>query len=297
MKKVLSLTLALAMTLSFASCDIESENDLKSPSDVDVVGKKDSDKTSASATEVTVEKIVLVDQAGVKITAKELDSDSSFMGPELKLLIENDSGKDLTFQCKSASVNGYMADTMMSVDVANGKKANDGVTFMESGLDACGIDAIADMEIAFHIYETAEWETYLDTEPCRIETSIAETYDYTYDDSGDPAYEGNGIKIKIKGLSEDASVFGSEVTVYVENMGEKDITVQVRDISVNGFMVNGIFSCDVTAGKRAVDGIILSDTDLEENDIEVIEDIELSFHIFDDEWNTVVDTDAVKISF
>ena len=102
----------------------------------------------------------------------------------------------------------------------------------------------------------------------------------------------------IKGLAENESIFGPSIVTYIENTGDKDITVQTRDVSINGFMASAIFSCDVLAGKRAVDTITFMESDLEENEITAIEDIELSFHIFDsDDWKTIVDTEIVKISF
>jgi len=191
-----------------------------------------------------------------------------------------------------------MVKTMMSVDVVNGKKANDSLTFMESDFEACGIDMIADMEVAFHIFDMSEWETYLDTEAIQIKTSISDTYEYTYDDSGDLAYDGNGVKIVVKGLAEDDSIFGPSIVVYIENNGDKDVTVQTRDVSINGFMVDAMFSCDVVAGKRAVDTITFMESDLDENEVAAIEDVELSFHVFDfEKWDTIVDTEVVTITF
>ena len=105
----------------------------------------------------------MLDEAGVKITAKSLDMDA-FFGPEMKLLIENNSGKNLTFQCGNVSVNGYMVDAMMSVDVVDGKKANDSLSFMWSDLENCGINKIADVEMTFHIFNADNWETIVDTE-------------------------------------------------------------------------------------------------------------------------------------
>lgn len=305
MKRVLVLILALVLTVSLVACGGSSGGEVKGPSNVtsgnnteNTQQGEQSEKTDKpEKVEVTISEAVLVDEAGVKITAKKLETDG-FWGPEIKLLIENDSGKDLTFQCRNASVNGYMVETIMSVDVVNGKKANDGLTFMESDLEACGIDAIADMEFAFHIFDMAEWETYLDTNTIQIKTSIADTFECTYDDSGDLAYEGNGVKIVVKGLAEDASIFGPSIVVYIENTGDKDVTVQTRDVSINGFMVDALFSCDVVAGKRAVDTITFMDSDLEENDITAIENVELSFHVFDmAEWETIVDTEVVNITF
>lgn len=287
MKRTLACIIAIIMAMSLVACGGASDSGDKEPSKV-TIGEK---------TAVTIAETVLVDEAGVKITAKSLDKDG-FMGPEIKLLIENNSGKDLTFQCRNASVNGYMVETMMSVDVVNGKKANDSLTFMQTDFDVCGIEAIADMEFTFHIFDTADWETYLDTAVVQIKTSIADTYEYAYDDSGELAYEENAVKIVVKGLSEDTEIWGPGIIVYIENNSDQDITVQTRDVSINGFMIDALFSCDVAAGKRAVDTITFMDSDLEENGITAIEDTELSFHIFDmAEWETIADSEIINITF
>lgn len=287
MKKFLAVMLAVMMVVSLAACGGASDGGANSSSGV---------KTGSNK-KVTIEETVLVDEAGVKITATEL-SEGGFFGSEVKLLIENNSGKDLTFQSRNASVNGYMVETMMSVDVVDGKKANDSITFMNSDMEMCNIKTIADMEFSFHIFTTSEWETYLDTEKIQLKTSVADTYEYTYDDSGEKVYENNDVKIVVKGLAEDSSIFGPSIVVYIENNRADDITVQSRDVSVNGFMLSSIFSSEITAGKRCVDTITFLSDDLEENNITAIEDVELSFHIFDTEsWKTIVDTDLVSVTF
>lgn len=305
MKKALTGVLAAILAMSLAACGGSSDGEVKTPSDVtdgtktEAVQKEEQGEQTENPqkTEVTISETVLVDESGVKITAKSLEAGKTF-GPEIKLLIENNSGKDLTFQCRNVSINGYMVGTMMSVDVTNGKKANDSLTFVKSDLEACGIETIADVEVAFHIFDTAEWKPYLDTDAIQLKTSAADTFEYVYDDSGELAYGGNGVKIVVKGLAEDESIFGPSIVVYIENTGDKDVTVQTRDVSVNGFMVDTMFSCDVVAGKRAIDSITFMRSGLEENEITAIEDVELSFHIFDsDRWDTIVDTDTISIAF
>jgi len=305
MKRTIAMILALVLAMSLTACGGFSGGEVQEPANVSTGDHAEDQQQGDQAetpeepteAEITISEAVLVDEAGVKITARSFVPDG-YAGPEIKLLIENNSGKNLTFQCRYAAVNGYMVETMMSVDVVNGKKANDSLTFMESDFEACGIDAIADMEIAFHIFDMAEWETYLDTDAIQIKTSIADTFEYTYDDSGDLAYEGNGVKIVVKGLAEDESIWGPSIVVYIENTGDKDVTVQTRDVSVNGFMLDAMFSCDVVAGKRAVDTITFMESDLEENEITAIEDVELSFHVFDmAEWETIVDIEVVNITF
>lgn len=305
MKRILSLVITLLMLLSMAACGGEADAELKKPADVSVNDSaetkpdemKSVETTLPAKVEPTVAETVLVDEAGVKITAKSFEMDDIF-GPALKILIENNSDVDLTVQARNSSVNGYMVENMLSADVASGKKTNDEIVFMASDLEACGIETVADMEFSFHIFTTEDWEAYLDTDQIQIKTAAAETYEYTYDDSGDIAYEGNDVKIVVKGLSEADSLFGPSIVVYIENNGDQAFTVQARDVSVNGFMVDALFSTDVMPGKRAVDTITFLSEELEENDITAIEAVELSFTVFDFVgWDTIVDTDTVTISF
>ena len=262
--------------------------------DEGAAGKQEQPKENAAA---MIEESVVFDQDGIKITAKGLDF-SGLFGPEIKLLIENDSSANITVQSRNTSVNGYMVETSMSADVAAGKKANDELTIMSTSLSTAGITDIADIEFSFHIFDTDTWNTILDSDVIRIETSLADGFTYTYDDSGEEVYNVNGLKIVVKGLSEDDSWLGPSILVYIQNESGQDLTVQVRDVSVNGFMVDSIFSSDVNNGKHALDTITFLSSDLEENEIETIESVELSFHIF--EWsslNTIADTSPVTINF
>ena len=154
------------------------------------------------------------------------------------------------------------------------------------------------MEFSFHVFESGTWDDIFDSDMIQLRTSVADNYEYAFDDTGEVAYEGNGIKVVIKGLDEEDSIFGPGVVVYISNESDKAITVQTRDVSVNGFMLDPIFSSDVAAGKNAIDSITFMSSQLTENEIESIEDVELSFHIIDAKsWDTIQDTETVKITF
>ena len=93
-------------------------------------------------------------------------------------------------------------------------------------------------------------------------------------------------------------IWGPAIRVSIENKGTRNLTVQTRDVSINGFMVDPMFSSDVNAGKHAIDDITFMESDLEKNDITEIESVELSFHFFDWEtWDNDVDTEVVSITF
>lgn len=58
------------------------------------------------------------------------------------------------------------------------------------------------------------------------------------------------------------------------------------------------FSCEVCAGKRAVDCMVFSPTELDENNIENFETVEFSFHIFKTaDRNTIDDSKPVVLNF
>lgn len=239
---------------------------------------------------------VLVDEEDIRITATALED--TWMGPALKVLIENNSDKDLTFQTRSTSVNGYMVETMFSPDVAAGKKSNDEIIFSASELEAAGIKDIADIETSFHVFTTDDWETYHDTDSISVKTTLAAGYTYSYDDAGELLYDDKDIRIIAKGISNNDSLFGPGLVVYIENMGDESISVQARNVSINGFMVETIFSAEIAPGKRILDAVTFLDSDLETNNIEEITEVELGFRIFGtDDWETVDDTDQYSLAF
>lgn len=299
MKRVICLILAFLLVVSLCACSAQDSNSdsSKDPTESGVEAGKTETQELEQAEQIpaeTVENQVLLDDSGVKITATGFDK-SGWFGAELKVQIENNTEKSLTFQVRDVSVNGYMVETMFSSDVAAGKKANDSITFSSSDLQACGIETFADMEFYFHIFDES-WETYLDTDTVQVKTSAADSYTYSFDDAGDELYNGNGIRIVSRGVSDEDSIFGPALVVFIENTSGKNITVQTRDTSVNGFMVDTIFSPELCDSKCCVDGITFMNSSIEENEIEIIEEIELSFLIFaSDNWETVVDTDPIVV--
>lgn len=258
--------------------------------------EESNEPSDAPTGEATIEETVVYDDNGLKITAKSLDMDGLF-GPEIKFLIENESGKALTVQSRNVSVNDYMVDTIMSADIADGKKANEDLTITSSSLKNSGITQIADIELSFHIFESNDWLKSYDSDMIKISTSIAGEYEYSFNEEGTVLFDENNIKIVSKGVNEDAFL-GKEILLYIANNTDESITVQVRDVSINGCMMNAIFSCELNPGKHAVDGITFLDSELEENSIETIENVELSFNVFNsDNYDGIVDSQPITIEF
>lgn len=253
--------------------------------------------TPTEETVVSVEEQVLFDQDGIVITLKSL-SFEGWYGPSLKVIIENNSSKDITVQTRNVAINDVMVEGMFSSEVAVGKKANDEISFSSSDLEEANIELIKTIEFKLIIFESETYDTLYETDPLLITTSADPSYVQTYNDSGFVALERDGIKVVVQKLDSEDSFWGADIYVYIENNSPNDITVQLRDVSINGFMVEPIFSSDVLSGKKAYDSITFFESDLEDNGITDIEELALYFHVYElDGWDTIFDSEIITISF
>ena len=310
MKKTKLISLMLAMTVFACMALGSGTTDSNANSDKKEIVSAGKESTESSATEVqgaavkdeenkplapTIEEAVVYDAKDIVITAKEFSTDSIW-GDGIKFLIENNSDKNITVSTNATIVNDFMIPDMFVASVAAGKKTNETLSLSSSELAAAGISNIGQIEVYFHIYDSDSWNNIDDTDCIAIKTSNYETMDTSADDSGQVLYEENGIKIVGKYVDEN-SFWGAAVTLYAENNSGRNITISVDNLSVNGFMVTSFFSSKVYDGKKAFDEITLMSSDLKENGITSVDEIALTFNIYDpDTYNTIVKTDEISFS-
>ncbi|MGN0317845.1 MAG: hypothetical protein ACI4E1_07945 [Lachnospira sp.] len=250
----------------------------------------------SSGQKITIEGQELVNQSGIIVTATEYVTDSIW-GQGIKLSIENNSEKNCTVSCKALIVNGFMLTDFFSCEVAAGKKATDTLYLSSSELEASGITTVGEIEVYFKVYNSDTWEDIFVTDCVTIRTSAYDNMDTTPDDAGAELYNEGGIRIVGKKVDEN-SFWGKAILLYIENNTDKNIDISVQDVSVNGYMVTSIMSADVYAGKKAFDDISLLSSDLEQNNITSIENVEFKFHIYNsDTYDTITDTPVIKMSF
>lgn len=291
----LCLSLFAAMTLGSGSTESEGGKDIVT-SDKGETGTDDSkESTKSESAKVTIEEQELVNQNDIVVTAKEYVNDAIW-GEGINLVLENNSTKDVTVGCNALIVNDYMITDLFVSEVAAGKKANETVYLSSSELKAAGIDTVGKVEIYFHVYDSASYDKIFDTDAVTIQTSEFANMDTTPQDAGTELYNEGGIRIVGKTVDED-SFWGTAILLYVENNSGKNVGISVENMSINGFMMNPLFTSTVYNGKKAIDDITILSTDLEENGIETVEDVELKFHIYDaDSYSTIADTDAISFS-
>ncbi len=312
-KKLFQLVLVCLLVFAFVGCNATTNNTTPittvAPSTPFVSQTQTTEQPSGTLSPITTpaptptqsdpnvsKDLIIFDEGDITITAKSIDYDNWY-GPSLIILIENNSSTSVTVQTRNSVINGYMIDSLVSEQVAPGKKSVTDISFSASDMELCGITEVQDIEFTFHIFNSDTWDTIIDSSPILLTTDVT-GYTQVYDDSGLVLYDEDGIRIIAKNEVRISSTTGLDVFVYIENNTDHNITVQTRDESVNGFMTSAIFSCDVLSGKKAVDDISFMQSSLDENGITDIEEIELRFHIFDsDTWDNNKDTDMITISF
>lgn len=102
-------------------------------------------------------------------------------------------------------------------------------------------------------------------------------------------------------VKKEDEIFGSsiEIVFEIENKLDKTITVQARDVSADGYMVDEtilVMSQDVVGGKKAK--AVLSIEDFDGYDFpELEEDLEMVLHVLDEETYDSIGEHEVNITF
>lgn len=283
---ILCIGLFAAMALGSGSSD--------STDNKEIVNDSDSNAAEEHV-DVTIEEQVLLDQNGIVITATEYVTDSLW-GDGIKLLIENNSEKSVSVSCNALIVNNYMISDLFVADVAAGKKANETMYLSSSELNAAGIDTVGQVEVYFHVYDSSTFDGIFDSDCVTIQTSAFDNMDTTPMDMGTELYNANGIRIVGKAVDEN-SFWGTAILLYCENTSGKNVGISVDNMSINGFMMEPFFSTTVYDNKMSLDEITIFSSDLEDNGIEAIEEVEVKFHIYNaDTYDTIADSDPITFS-
>lgn len=301
-KFVIILVVLLFMFFAFgsgSSSGKESSSNSKKPSNVSSDTTDSISKPSESNTKKELPKIeeaVLLEQDGIRITAKEI-VDESVWGQGIKMLIENESSNDVIVTANAMAVNGYMLTDFLYETVTAGAKANTIVHCFNTELENAGIENIEEVAFWFSFVNPSTYmTTYSSDEPIIIRTSAYTGSNAEIFTDGVEVVNQNDIRIVVKYVDEK-SIWGTSVLIYVENNSSKNIALSADNISVNGFMIDGFYYADIKAGYKSFDDMTIFKSSLEENDITKIENIKMTFNCYDsDSYRTIFESDYVTIT-
>lgn len=271
--------------------------DMSSSSDwLDDAEEELENTSSEKAEEIpTIEETVVLDYEGVKVTATEYTHDS-FWGDSINMLVENNSDKNVGVGCDILIINDYMSDPYFGTTVSTGKKDNESMDLPSSTLEAAGITKVGKIEVQIYLYDPDTYMTFYRGEVVEIHTSEYDKLSESAEPTGVELFNDQGVRIVFLGVLDD-DFWGAYVRLYIENNTDQDIAVSCEDMSINGFMVDGSLYSEICAGKKAVDEITVYSSDLEQNKIMAIEEIELVFVASDSNtYSTLFKSGGIQFS-
>lgn len=233
----------------------------------------------------------IVDNEFCTVILESID-ENGMWGYSWKVQLENKTDKNLMFSIDDCSVNGVMADPFWASSVAAGKKSNETVSWSSSLFEENGIcsDNVTQVTFDLRVHDADDWsaDNFVDDTftiyPMGEEN--ATTVERTAQDSDLVLFDNDECTLIVTGFDPD-SLFGYAVNVYLVNKTDKTLIFSVDDASINGYMCDPFWATSVAAGKTENSSIEWSDSTLEENGIESVEEIELPIRVhYEDDWTS-----------
>ena len=156
MKKLFALVITMVMIMSTAAFAASETIDL-----AEMTQEELTDLINRARTEMrkfaNESGSVIFDDKG--IVMKYSGVDFGFMGLEIKLIIENNSGNEVLIQTDKMYINGWEIQSFFGAEVESGKKNKKSITILNAEEEA-EVSSIADLESAEFIIKIIDPKSY-----------------------------------------------------------------------------------------------------------------------------------------
>ena len=213
------------------------------------------------------------------------------LGLRIHVLCENFSDSPLLFTWNNTAVCGVMYEPFWAEEVAAGKKVNSIVDFDTYELEQMGVESPD--EITFTLAVT-DSEEFLDGPMVRTgfviyptgKTADQVVYpEYVHKNGETVITENDVLTFIIESVEDEVSEFYT-LNCYLANHTDKNLMVSWDGVSVDSFMVDPFWAASVSAGKQLYTQVSFLRSDLEEQGIEDVSEIEFTLLAYDDDnWD------------
>lgn len=245
--------------------------------------------TEAPAENYSLTNLVIVDNDTCSFTVSGTEY-NEHLGLQIQVVCENKTDRPLMFTWNNTSVCGFMYDPFWAEEVAGGKKVNSTIGIDTYALEQIGVTSVDEIVFTLNVQDSEEFMN----EPAVNEGFViyptgktAETVKYpVYEPKEEDTVivENDTLTFIIESVDDELADFYT-LNCYIANHTGKNLMISWDDVSVNGFMVDPFWAAAVSAGKQAYVQIIFYRTDLEAQDIEVVQDVEFNLLVSDyDDW-------------
>ena len=228
------------------------------------------------------------DRCSFSVTGTELNE---HLGLQIHVLCENNSNRPLMFSWGNVSVCGFMYDPLWAVEVTPGKKVNSTIGIDTYALEKIGINSVDEISFTLTVRDSEEFmdapivEESYSLYPTGKDAETVKLPQYRHRDGETVIVDNEDLTFIIYEVDDELEDYYT-LHCYAANRTGKDILLHWEDVSVNGFMVNPYWSVSIAEGKQAYSEIIFFRSDLEEQDIEVVQNIEFRLQASDStDWS------------
>lgn len=294
MKRLIATVLCFCTVLTLTACGAKPEpteptmTPTAAPTAPAATEAPTASPTEAPA-DYTLSGLTLVDNETCAFTVTGTEF-NEHLGLQLQVLCENKSDRPLMFSWNNVSVCGFMYDPMWAEEVAAGKKVNTTIDIDTYALEQIGVESVDQLDFTLVVQDSEEFMN----EPAVNEAFTVYPTGKSPDQVIFPQYqhtEGETVIVEndiltfiVENVDDELADYYT-LNCYIANHTGKNLMISWDNVSVNGFMVNPFWAISVAPGKQAYTEIIFFRTDLQEQDIEVVQDIEFNLLVSDyDDW-------------
>lgn len=246
----------------------------------------------------SIESQVIYDENDIIVTATGLNKDDYGM-ITLSLSVVNNSSRKIILQADDVYVNGYSTSNIMSETVMPGKKATAEMTLLEKYLLQSKISKIGTIEFRLIFVNPNTFGTLFKSDLIEIHTNQYGTFTQKdYDTkASNILLEQDGVTIYQEAFynADPANYERAKLRVFIKNDSDRTVIVQCDDTSINDYMVSEVFSATVLPGKKIVDDIEYSSTDMQKYGITKGETLETKFSLITENFHTFYESDPIAV--
>ena len=299
MKRLIALLLCMALAAGLTACGAApapTEAPLlptqtpAAPTEPTQAPEDGAPKVDESQMQQQTMDLVLYSDENCAFTVTESEY-NEHLGLQIHVLCENKSDRTLMFTWNDTSVCGFMYDPFWAEEVAPGKKVNSTVDFDTYALEQMGVSSVDQVAFTLTVVDSEE---FLDGSLVSTGFAIYPT-GKTPDQAVFPEYQHkNGetvivnqdvVTFIIESVEDEVSEYYT-LNCYVANRTGKNLMVSWDAVSVNGFMVDPFWAASVSAGNQLITQINFLRSDLEDQGIEEVSEIEFTLLAMDqDDWD------------
>ena len=296
MKRLTALLLSVIMLLSLTACggaDAPAPTDATASATIPTEGitPTEAEITEPSAPESLLgnDMIQLVHNENVAVYIVRIEN-NAHTGMQLRIQCENKTDRTLLFSWDMVSVCGFMYDPFWAEEVAAGKTVNSTIYLDTYELEQMDVTSVDEISFILRVVDSENWmEPPLVEEACTIyptglnaDTLVLPSRAPTEDQV--VLVDNDDLRFVIEWADEeDTSAY--TVYVYMENKTDRNLMYSWDLVSVNDVMIDPFWAMSVAAGKKACSEVTFYRSELENNGIKEVSDIEFTLLVSDyDDW-------------